>query len=384
MNNKIKIIGIAAIIGACIGAALGFGPFQRYKSDGVLSMELGTSEYKRISELASDQVSIRQYLQLSPPEKVESDKLDEIISIVSRSEWYKPLPKLSKIDSKDMPDVVLQMERDREKEIYLNKNKDKDYRRDDPVYLGLRISHVAHEPSEAMKIAVWLGNYFKEVAAREAIRELIANWSADNRQFLDKALEQQFKYKFEIQQTEARIISLKKLLNNYSDVGAKESQQVASMGNKGDNYIPPKVQLMGAESQIIEINERVQKLTRQIEQYSFVSPLIEQAKQIVKLSNSGSGSENAGKLEMAIATYTKKAQTDAEREKVLNFSADLSRITSRFLSQAQFIAMPSVPMRPERPTPLMYTAFVSFIFTLIAIFYCWHKELFKLLRSETA
>ncbi len=116
MNQKIKIIGIATIVGACVGAALGFGPLQRYKSDGVLSMELGSSEYKRISELASDQVSIRQYLHSSPPLKVEGEKLNEIANIVSKSEWFKPLPKLSKIDSKDLPDVVLQMERDREKE----------------------------------------------------------------------------------------------------------------------------------------------------------------------------------------------------------------------------------------------------------------------------
>jgi hypothetical protein len=386
MNQKIKIISIATIVGACIGAVLGFGPLQRYKSDGVLSMELGSSEYKRISELASDQVSIRQYLHLSPPSKVESEKLNEIANIVSKSEWFKPLPKLSKIDSKDLPDVVLQMERDREKEKdkekYLDKDKDKDnknYRKDDAVYLGLRISYTAHESTDAMYTAIWLGNYFKEVAVREAIRELISNWSADNRQFLDKALEQQYKYKFEIQQSEARVTLLKKLLSHYPDVSSKESRQLGATRFEADQYTSPRAQLISAESQIININERTQKLTRQIEQHRFASPLIEQASQIVKQANSGS--ESVNKLEAVIASYTKKTQTDAEREKLLNFSADLSTITARFLSQSQFIALPSAPIKPERPTPIMYTALIGILFGLFSMLYCWRKELLNLLRE---
>ncbi len=245
--------------------------------------------------------------------------------------------------------------------------------------MGLRISYTAHESTDAMHTAIWLGNYFKEVAVREAIRELISNWSADNRQFLDKALEQQYKYKFEIQQSEARVTLLKKLLSQYPDVSSKDSRQLGATRFEADQYTSPRVQLISAESQIININERTQKLTRQIEQHRFASPLIEQASQIVKQANSGS--ESVTKLEAVIASYTKKTQTDAEREKLLNFSSDLSTITARFLSQAQFIALPSAPIKPERPTPIMYTALIGILFGLFSMLYCWRKELLNLLRE---
>lgn len=43
---------IAATAGAGLGAPLGYGLMLRYKSEGVLDMDMGASEYKRFTELA--------------------------------------------------------------------------------------------------------------------------------------------------------------------------------------------------------------------------------------------------------------------------------------------------------------------------------------------
>jgi Isy1-like splicing family len=380
MNHKIKIIGIATIVGVCVGATLGFGPLQRYKSDGVLSMELGTSEYKRITELANDPVSIRQYLNVSPPLKVMVGKSETIVSTVVKGEWHKPLPKVSKGDAKELPDVVLLMERDREKDKDKDKDKDDKYhRKDDAVYFGLRIANTAHEPVDAMDIAIWLGDYFKEVATREAVRELLSNWAADNQKFSNKALEQQFKYKFEIEQAELRANALKKLVASYPDATLRENRQVVDVRKDNEKFMSPMAQLVGAESQIIDIKVKLFKLTRQIEQHSFLTPLIELAEQAVKQANSGS--ESVNKLVAVIEAYSKKVKTDAEREIVFNLAADLSHISARFLSQAHFIALPTLPVNPERPTPLMYTALVGLLFALVAVLYCWRKELWNMLHD---
>ena len=62
MQKKIITIFVAGVVGVGIGALLGYGPMLRYKSEGVLSMEMGTSEYKRFTELANDVTSISQFL----------------------------------------------------------------------------------------------------------------------------------------------------------------------------------------------------------------------------------------------------------------------------------------------------------------------------------
>lgn len=384
MNHKIKIIGTSTIIGILVGATLGFGPLQRYKSDGVLSMELGISEYKRITELANDPGSIRQYLNTSPPLKVAIEKYDAIVSTVVKGEWHKPLPKVSKVDAKELPDVILQMERDREKEKDKDKDKDKDNenkrnRKDEAVYFGLRIVNTSHEPDEAMDIAIWLGGYFKEVAIREAVKELISNWVAENRKFSSKAQEQQFKYKFEIEQAELRANALKKLAANYPDASLRENRQVVDVRKDNEKFMSPMAQLVGAESQIIDIKVKSFKLTRQIEQHGFSTPIIEQAEQAIKQASSGS--EGVNKLVAVIEDFNKKVKTDAEREVLFNLAADLSQISARFISQAHFIAQPTLPKTPERPSPLMYTALIGVLFALIASLYCWRKELWKMLSD---
>ena len=75
-------------------------------------------------------------------------------------------------------------------------------------------------------------------------------------------------------------------------------------------------------------------------------------------------------------------KTDAEGEVLFNLAADLSHIGARFLSQAHFIALPTLPINPERPTPLMYTALVGLLFALAAALYCWRKELWNMLRDS--
>ena len=394
MRNKINTVILATLLGLGLGAALGFGPLQWFKSEGVLNMEMGTSEYKRFTELANDAASFKQYVAIYPPPKMDAEQFQSLLNTVSKGEWHKPLPKVSKADAKELPDVVLLMERDREKEREKVKEKEKekekegtgDREREDKnnsknasVYIGLRVTHLAHEPVEAMQGATWLGGYFKEVATREAVRELVLNWAAESRQFSDRALEQQFKFKFETEQAETRSIALKKLVASYPDNGGR---QLFNVRKDNEKFMSPIAQLVAAESQIIDIKEKTQKLNREIEQHAFAAPLVGQVE--LSLKQVSSGSEGFNKLATILAEYSKKVKTDAEREKLLTISADVSQIAARFLSQALFIASPSLPSRPERPTPLMYIALFGLLFAALSAVYCWRKELINLLRDESA
>lgn len=212
MQKKIITIFVAGAVGVGIGALLGYGPMLRYKSEGVLSMEMGTSEYKRFTELANDVTSISQFLSVSPPPKLNSEGFGALIKEVTKGEWHKPIPKLSKLDAKELPDAVLQFEQERERE----KRRDKENAQDNgekrkaegTVYLGLRLTSLARDPMEAAEVVTWLGGYFKEVGTREALREQISRWAADNRQFSDRAQELKLKYEFDIEQAKNRAIEI--------------------------------------------------------------------------------------------------------------------------------------------------------------------------------
>ena len=386
MQKKIIILLTAATLGVGVGALLGYGPMLRYKSEAVLNMDMGTSEYKRFTELANDANSAGQFLAALPPPQMNNEKsADALKKAVVKGEWHKALPKVSKVDAKDIPDAVLQMERDSEKEKEKEKEKTKGKNgekilKDNAVYLGLRLTYTASDPLEAAEMTTWLGGYFKEVATREAVREQVSRWTAENRQFSDRALEQKLKYEFDIEQVKNRALALKKIVAQYPETSARESRQVIDVRKDNEKFMSPMAQLVGAESELIEIREKTQKLDREIEQQAFAGGLLKEVE--LALKQARSGSESVGKLAAVIADHSKKVKTDAEREKLLSLAADLSQISARFMSQAQFIAQPSVPTRPERPTPLMYMVLMGALFALLAAIYSWRKELLNLLQGE--
>ena len=139
-------------------------------------------------------------------------------------------------------------------------------------------------------------------------------------------------------------------------------------------------QLVGAESEVIDIRERLQKLDREIEQQSFVKLLVVEAD--TAANSAQSGNDSVRQLSGVITEASKKVKTEAEREKLLSLAADLSQITARFLTQAQFVAKPSVPALPERPTPLMMSLLSGLLATFLAALFLWRRLIIDLLWRD--
>ncbi len=380
MQKKMIVVLAAAMAGAGIGAVLGYGPLLRYKTEGVLSMEMGTAEYKRFAELANDSTTVTQFIGASPPPDLKGANIDGLVRNVTRGEWHKPVPKVSKADAKELPDILLQLEQEREKTPQRDRPQERERRTPVWVYLGLRLTHSAADPVEAASVAAWLGAYFKDVATREAVREQVSRWSSENRQFSDRALERKLAYEFDIQQAQTRAKALKTIVASYPDTARRDSQQVVDVRKDNEKFMSPLAQLVGAESEIIEIRERVQKLDREIEQQTFVKALVADSESAV--GRARSGGESVLNLSAVITEFSKKVRTEAEREKLLSLAADLSQISARFLSQAQFVAKPSVPTQPERPKPLMVIALGGLFAALLALAYLWRHLVLKLLWQD--
>ena len=382
MRKKVIAVVVAAAFGAGVGALLGYGPLLKYKTEGVLSMEMGTAEYKRFAELANDTTTVRQYMAVAPPPEIKGDDLVRLVRGVARGEWHKPVPKVSRADAKELPDVLLQLEQEREKTTERDLNRGREAERKPPVtvYLGLRLTYAAAEPEQVARVASWLGDYFKDVATREAVREQVSRWTADNRQFSDRALERKLKFEFDIQQAQKRATALKAIVAAYPDAARRDSQQVVDVRKDNEKFMSPMSQLVGAESEIIDIRERLQKLDREIEQQSFVKSLVLEAE--AAANKAQSGSDSVRQLSGVITETSKKVRTEAEREKLLSLAADLSQISARFLSQAQFVAKPSVPSQPERPTPRMVIALGGLLAGFLAAVFLWRKLLIQLLCRD--
>lgn len=361
MKKKIIVVFTAIILGVCIGAGLGYGPLLRYKSDGVLSMEMGTSEYKRFAELAIDPNTARQFVNIYFAPDLDINWTNRLINVIAKGLWFKPVPKVSKADTKELPDSLLQMDKDKSQ----------------AVYLGLRLTHTAASPEEAAKGAAFLGSYFKDVATRESIRDQVSYWTAENRQFTDRAIVRKLKYQFDIEQAEIRSAALKKLVASYPDSAQRESQQVVDVRKDNEKFMSPMAQLIGSESEIIDIRGNILKLDREMEQQTFAKAIVADAE--VALNKAQSGSESVINLSSMILRFSKLVKTEAEREKLSSMAADVSQISARFLSQAEFIAKPSVPTRSESPRPLMIMILLGLLTGFLSAVFLWRDTLKKMI-----
>lgn len=373
MRQKMAIVLVSTVVGCAVGALLGYGPLLKYQSEGVLKMELGTAEFKRLGELASNSGVMRQYMALTPPPVSEdADKVEQLVRTLSKGDWNKPVPKLSKLDVKDLPNLEPNVEKENEKE--------NDRVTANSAYLGVQLSATSSDPKQAAAITQWLGNYYKDAATLEAVRELVRRWTADNQQFSDRALEKKLKASFAIEQVQTRATALKQLMARYPNMSQRDSQQVLDVRKDNEKFMSPLAQLVAAESEIINLQEGVRKLDREMTQYAFAKNLAADA--TVALEKSRSGTESTVSLAEVIKVQSKQVKTEAEQEKLLAFAADLSQISARFLSQAQFIADPSVPTRPQGLGPLKTMALAGFLFMLLSAALVWRKTLLKLLQED--
>ena len=381
MKKKVVVVAMAALLGAAIGAGLGYGPLLKYKTEGVLSMEMGTAEYKRFSELANDANTATQYMAVFPPPDLKGIELAHLIRTIALGGWHKPIPKVSRADAKELPDVLLQLEQEREKNQEAREQQ-RERRLPVTVYLGLRLTHTAPDPQQVANVASWLGDYFKDVATREAVREQVSRWKAENRQFTDRALERRLKFEFDIQQAQKRATALKVIVAAYPEAARRDSQQVVDVRKDNEKFMSPMSQLVGAESEVIDIRERLQKLDREIEQQSFVKSLVLEAD--TTANKAQSGNDSVRQLSGVITETSKKVKTEAEQEKLLSLAADLSQISARFLTQAQFVAKPSVPALPERPTPLMVSLLSGLLAAFLVALFLWRRLIIDLLWRDEA
>lgn len=386
MVKKLIVVLAAAVVGASVGAMLGYGPLLRYKAEGVLSMDMGTTEYKRFTELANDVGTFEKFAVLQPPSGMDAKKLTALANAVSDGKWHKPVPRVSKADAKELPDILLQMEQDRDKAPQMEKNRDKapdDVRKTTvPAYLGLKLTGTGADPTEAAAFAGWLGGYAKDVAAHEAVRDQVSRWKVENWKFSDRAREQKLKHEFTIEQAQTRAAALKIVVASYPELARREGSQVIDVRKDNEKFISPQAQLVGAESEIIEIRQKIKKLERELEQQAFTETLLGDVQTALKQARSGS--ESVIGLSAVLGQYGKKVKSDAEREKLLSLAADLSQISGRFLSQAQFISQPSAPLYPERPAPLLVIALGALLAALFASVFVWRKLIVKVLSQDDA
>jgi len=364
IQKRILVVTACSIVGAMAGVLLARGPFLHYRSSGVLSMELSAEEYKRVVELANSTDTVRQLLEKTEPRDLDINQAKRLIGEINHR-WQEAVPRLSREDVKTLPETLL-------KSLQQGENQS--------IYLGVRIFGVAPSPQEAMRDAGWLGTYIKDVAIWSAVKEKVATWTETNRQFSDRAKENKLKYEFSINQAQARAAALKKMVDSHPNYGIQMPSQLVDVRRDNERFVAPAAQLVGAESEAIDLQEKIRQLDRTVEQEAFSKELLKKA--VAAIATAHSGTDSLKKLSDVILSFDAKAQTDAQRERLAMFSADLASISARFATRAQYISPPALPLKPEGPPAWVIGLVGAHALGLMAIGWLWREQILAHLRDS--
>ncbi len=370
--NSAQIVIIFSLAFAFIGYVVATTFLLKYKSEGILTIDMSGAEYKRFAEATSSISSLKQAFTAIPPKSEEDKSEIEKLIVLGVQKWHSPIPVVSKTDSKDLPEALVKIEVDRNTEKAQLSN----------IYLGARITATSSDAEQSARIATWLGSYFKEIAAKEAMRDQLFIWLAESTQFTSRALEDKLKLSFEIEQTQIRANSLKKILLQYPELAKSESRQVVDVRKDNERFISPGAQLIGAETQMIDIREKLAQLDREIVQHVFAQNYLEEAEKA--LGSTYTGSSLVLSFSELTKKYSGKVQNEAEKEKLLSIAAEVSEISARFLSQAQFVLPPNVPSRAEVPRPLMFAGMFGLLGLLLSMTWMFRQWIASQLSSSNA
>lgn len=358
MRKKIITLVAAACVGALVGAALGYGSLLRYRSDGLLSIELSIIEYKRVTGLADNPETARAYASVTPPLGWSDHAVASLMGHVARGDWHKPVPKFSRTDMKDLPEFLLQLEREPSKIPEHEKASD---RRDTrPVYLGVNLSYVGKNPSEVAEAVRWLGFYFRDVAARESLLELVSGWTEDHRQFAARAAARKLRYEFDLKLAQARAVTLRRLTPGVQLSLAGRSSDVDDRRS--------------AAFHVAEAEDALARLRRESEQHVLLNTVMGALQSAV--SRSVSGADTAKRLSEVLDEVNVPSLPDAQREKVLSMAADVKDVSRRYIGPSRFLVAPSPASSPEKPTPVMMSIFFAMVFACLAAAFIWRGLLY--------
>jgi hypothetical protein len=365
-RKGVKPALMVAMIAAIISYILGSTLLLKFKSEALLSVELSVSEYKRITESLGAAGDIAARLAAQPGQADDADIIKKML-VDGAAKWHTPIARVSKAEAKDLPDAVLKLEFD----------KASDSQR---PYSGVRLTANAGDAQQAARVVGWLGDYYRDSAAKELLRQEIFGWKADNQSFKTRAQEEKIRVAYEVEQSQARADSLKKVLAQYPDLAKIDSRSVVDVRKENEKFMSPGGQLIAAEVEIINLKESLSRLERQITQVDFIAPFLEASEKA--LANSKSGQELITRLSESTTFYSKRIENEAQREVLLAKAARISDVAARFYSRAQFVVPPSIPDRAEAPRPNLLAALGGLLFGLLALLWTIRDWIYMTLKDQ--
>ena len=263
--------------GAIVGAAGLLGYFLlvhgNYEASAVMKYETSAAGYRRLANIAFSQEGFNAWIAMRKT-GVDSAAAAELRRILGESaltqQSIAPFFRVTKRDLRDMPPM-------KEEEQLLTQ------------LLGVELRFAAMAPAEASGVVKLGASYLRDLAlwdqASELVRSNLRKYSVE----LPRLESELLRGRFESDQLRTRVAQLKKISAEYPESSKLGDRQLLPVGEdaRTNFFLPPLVQIVGAESELIDLRVKMEGQQRELEQTRVAATYYQRAIELVGEPSSG-------------------------------------------------------------------------------------------------
>lgn len=338
-----RFVLTTVLVFTVVGAAVSYGLLVSFKSRSVVSFNGNISDFRMLQEQVNSLQVFDRYVR---DDKAISAGSTEVRGhIVNLENWIDPIYRLNKKDAKEL--------------IGLKEST----RLSDLV--GYEISSSASNPQAARDKVEFLVNYVFDASLKIQLDNYISDTLGAKKLLLNSALLERDTEAYNLSLLDNRFNELKRLSFSYPTSATTSDRQILSIEKNGERYMPLPMQMIAAERERFDINEKLARTQRQVEGLPMEEAMLAEHGKIAQKINGGKALADA--LIKDIQARVPNAKKGYEMVALLGYQNKYSSMITDAFSQSRFIVSPTSPVTSTK-SPLKTTilfAVLGFFLTLL-------------------
>jgi len=334
---------------------------------GSIENNISVPEYKKYSSLFTIPERFIDFLKekniLADEELIKVK--NKITSADNLSKWIIPVYSYSKEDLDDVAKIS------EEENSYI---------------LGVNLAQENNNPDTSWKLIQGMGEFIKECVVFSKLEDYIStkyNRSATEIKSYENLITDS---NFRVKQLSIKKTNIQSILSKYPASSKIENRQVVSIEGEGYRYLSPITQLIGIESNIADIKEKLANYERNKEKAEINFSFFSKIKDYANTNHSGEAIYKRLFSLKKEVFENKDLSQDTVKEVFNQLTIDLENFRTLFFEEMRFIAGPSIPthpIRPKKPVIVIAGFFIGLFIVIFMVFILefWHKNRYSILKK---
>ena len=353
-----RFVLIVVLVSTAVGATLGYGLLISFKSRAMLAFSGNISDFRILQEQVN---TVHVFDRFVSDDKALLNASPGVRShIVKADSWISPVYRLNKNDAKEL---VSTAQSSRLSDL-----------------IGYQISSTAKNAETARGQVEFLVNYVQDASLKLQIDNYLADSLVAKQLLLNTALLERDTEAYNLFLLDNRFNDLKRLSLSYPTSTNASDRQILSIEKNGERYMPLPMQMIAAERERFDINEKLARTQRQVEGLPMEEAMLLEHRALAQKTNGGMALASA--LIKDVQARIPKAKKGYETVALLGYENKYSTMIAGAFSPSRFIVSPTLSENPVT-SPLIITV----LFAALGMFFAllWQfKTSIKSLISEAA